>query len=474
MRYLTIAFLALAHTVLGQPLTRVTCIGTSITYGARVDNREKEAYPAQLEALLGAQYRVSNFGASGTTLLHKGNSPYWATGEYQKALDSHPQLVLMEFGTNDSKGVNRAHLDEFAEDYKEMIRSFTQLPSHPRVVLLLPIPSFAADSSGIWDPVITGQIIPAIREVAYEENLEVIDMHSLLADKEALLPDKVHPGAEGYTVMAKRLYDLIVQKKDRTFDVFAAMRGTVRTESSFYGYRMADFMLDGVACKVVKPKWAAPGHPWVWRARFWGHEPQADIALLEHGFHIVYCDVVELFGNSEAIERWDRFYAFFRKAGLSKKAVMEGMSRGGVYVFNWAAVNPDKVACVYVDNPVLDLKSWPGGKGVGPGSPDDWVIFKKDYGYTTEEQAMTFAGSPINKVAQIVKGRYPILILCADADEAVPPGENTLPFEQKVKALGGNITVYHKPGFHHHPHSLPNPAYIVDFILRATGYFKGL
>ncbi len=30
-----------------------------------------------------------------------------------------------------------------------------------------------------------------------------------------------------------------------------------------------------------------------------------------------------------------------------------------LYVFNWAAENPDKVACVYVDNPVLDLQSWP-------------------------------------------------------------------------------------------------------------------
>jgi dienelactone hydrolase len=126
-----------------------------------------------------------------------------------------------------------------------------------------------------------------------------------------------------------------------------------------------------------------------------------------------------------------------------------GMSRGGIYVFNWAAVNPTKVACAYADNPVLDLKSWPGGKGKGPGSPDDWEIFKKDYGYATEEKAMSFSGSPIDKVAEIVKGNYPILILCADADEGVPPEENTIPFEQNVKALNG----------------LPNPAPIVNFIL---------
>lgn len=45
------------------------------------------------------------------------------------------------------------------------------------------------------------------------------------------------------------------------------------------------------------------------------------------------------------------------------------MSRGGVYAFNWAAVNPYKVAAVYVDNPVLDLKTWPAGLGRYAASP---------------------------------------------------------------------------------------------------------
>jgi hypothetical protein len=62
-----------------------------------------------------------------------------------------------------------------------------------------------------------------------------------------------------------------------------------------------------------------------------------------------------------------------------------------------------------------------------------------------------------------------MLHLSADEDEALDPSKNTLLFEQKVKALGGSIIVIHKPGFKHHPHSLPNPQPIVDFILKATG-----
>jgi hypothetical protein len=54
----------------------------------------------------------------------------------------------------------------------------------------------------------------------------------------------------------------------------------------------------------------------------------------------------------------------------------------------------------------------------------------------------------------------------------VPIEENTDPFEKKVLESGGRITVIRKPGIGHHPHSLPNPQPIVDFILRATSGSK--
>ncbi|MDB5015081.1 MAG: hypothetical protein JWQ25_3283, partial [Daejeonella sp.] len=350
-----------------------------------------------------------------------------------------------------------------------LIQSFAQLPSHPRIVLLLPVPSFLNDTTQIWDPVITKQIIPRTQQIAYNEKLEIINLYPLFINKPELIPDKIHPNAEGATIIAKRLYELISQKRKTNYDIFSKV-AVPKKISSFYGYECADFSYNGRNCKIVKPKWTAKNHPWIWRARFWGHEPQTDVALLERGFHVVYCDVAELFGNQSAINLWDDYYDLLRKGGLSKKAVLEGMSRGAVYAYNWAAVNPKKVAGVYVDNPVLDLKSWPGGKGKGPGSKNEWETFKQDYGFSTEEQASSFTGSPIDKVKQIVKGKYPMLHVCGDDDELVPMEENTILFERKVKELKGNILVIHKPGFKHHPHSLPNPSPIVDFILNAVKY----
>jgi lysophospholipase L1-like esterase/dienelactone hydrolase len=446
---------------------KVACIGASITYGATVPDREHNSFPAQLQTLLGSKYAVANYGVSGATLLNKGDHPYTAASEYRQALQSNPDIVFIDLGGNDAKLVNRVHMDECEADYRALIRSFAQLPSHPRIILLGPVVSFVTDTTGIWDAVIVKQVIPHMQNVALQEGLEMLDMHPLLVNRPELFPDKIHPNTEGSGIMAKRLYDQLQVQQDRAFDIFNRLT-VPKTISAFNGYACADFKLDNHACKVVKPRYAAKGHPWIWRARFWGHEPQTDIALLERGFHVVYCDVAELLGNREAIQTWNRFYHLVNKAGLAHKAAMEGMSRGGVYVFNWAAENPDKVACVYVDNPVLDLKSWPGG--LGRNKPDPGVLpqMKADYHITTGAQLQQFKGSPVDKVKDIVKGKYPILILCADADEAVPPAENTLLFERKVKALHGQITVMHKPGFKHHPHSLPNPSPIVEFTLSAT------
>ncbi|MDB4902945.1 MAG: hypothetical protein JWQ63_2226 [Mucilaginibacter sp.] len=469
--FFIVGLLFLQFSANAQNKIKVACIGASITYGARIDNREQNSYPAQLQKMLGNNYEVTNYGVSGTTLLKKGNSPYWKTNEYKTALAANPGVVVIDLGGNDSKLINRIYLEDYERDYHEFIQSFTQLPSHPRIVLLLAMPSFVKDTADIWDPTIVKQVNPRIQQVAFEDKVEVIDMHSPFVDKEAITPDKIHPNKEGATIMAQTIFENIAQKKDIAFNIFHNLKTEYKL-SSFYGYECADFKFNGRECKVAKPKWSAPGHPWVWRARFWGHEPQTDISLLQRGFHIVYCDVAELLGNDTAINAWNKYYGLLHNAGLNKKAVMEGMSRGAVYVFNWAAVNTSKVACVYVDNPLLNIPSWAKGRMKTPTVKDYmFEAFKKDYNITTDEQVVGFNGSPVDKVKQIVKGKYPILILCADEDEAVSPEENTLLFEKRVKALNGNITVIHKPGFKHHPHSLPNPKPITDFILKGTGQY---
>jgi len=141
-----------------------------------------------------------------------------------------------------------------------------------------------------------------------------------------------------------------------------------------------------------------------------------------------------------------------------------GMSRGGLYVYRWAAANPDKVGLIYGDAPVCDVKSWPAGKGKGKGSPRDWALFQQVYGLT-EAQALAWKGNPIDQLAPLARARIPILHVVGDADDVVPVEENTAVLKQRYEEMGGHVELIVKKGVGHHPHSLDDPTPIVDYIL---------
>lgn len=238
--------------------------------------------------------------------------------------------------------------------------------------------------------------------------------------------------------------------------------------SEWHGFKRHEWVVDGRDAVLVCPDRPAAGRPWIWRTEFFGHEPQADLALLARGFHVVWIDVQNLYGGPLAMEVMDRFHEHLcRRWRLSEKVVLEGFSRGGLFAFNWAARHPGRVAGLYVDAPVCDFKSWPGGKGVGPGSVDDWRRLLGVYGLS-EEQALAYPGNPVDNLAPLAKAGIPILAVIGEADEVVPVAENTDLVEQRYRAIGGTIKVIRKPGCKHHPHSLPDPAPIVEFVIGAA------
>ena len=239
-------------------------------------------------------------------------------------------------------------------------------------------------------------------------------------------------------------------------------------QNNWNGFEIIEFKFNGVDAKIVFPKKSNPSKNWIWRTQFWAHEPQTDIALLNQGFHVVYVDVVDLYGNKAAVNRLSDFYTFLIKNfHLNKKTVLEGMSRGGLDAFNWASENPDKVFCIYVDAPVCDIKSWPGGLGKGQGSKNDWEKCLKAYNLT-ELSVKGFTGIPLNNCLKLAKAKIPVLSVCGDADTVVPFEENSLKLAEIYRAAGGKIELIVKKGIGHHPHSLKDPKPIVDFILKHT------
>lgn len=218
-------------------------------------------------------------------------------------------IVLIKLGTNDTKPQNWRFHHEFEADYQKLIEQFRNLDSHPRIILLVPVRCFLTDETSISPLRISQSVRPAVEQIAWKNGLEILNLYSLFGDnwEPHLMPDRLHPSAIGAGRMAQVIGAYLKQAyatchtQDMPFLKDAAT-------FNFHGYCGYDFWFEGVNCKIVKPYGEAPGKPWVIRARFWGHEPQTDIALLEHGFHIMYCDVADMYGSPEAVKRWNRFY----------------------------------------------------------------------------------------------------------------------------------------------------------------------
>ncbi|HVY70234.1 MAG TPA: GDSL-type esterase/lipase family protein [Verrucomicrobiae bacterium] len=180
---------------------KVACVGDSITWGAGIERREQNCYPAVLGKLLGSRFETRNFGVNGATLLKHGDGPYWKTGAFKEATEFEPDVVILKLGTNDSKPQNWKHKDEFAGDLRAMLDHFAGLRSKPKIWLCLPVPVYA-ERWGINEPVVRDDIIPIIRQVAKERNLPVIDLHTALSNHPEFFPDQIHPDAAGAALMA--------------------------------------------------------------------------------------------------------------------------------------------------------------------------------------------------------------------------------------------------------------------------------
>ena len=244
--------------------------------------------------------------------------------------------------------------------------------------------------------------------------------------------------------------------------------GTILPNSTedYHGYTQHNLTVDGCQAHVVHPKKALPGKPWVWRTMFWEAFQGVDIASLDAGLTVAYIDVGNTFGCPDAMKHFNAFYdSMTKQYELSAKPALEGLSRGGLYAYRWAYVNTDKVSCIYGDAPVCDMKSWPGGKGKGTGSPSDWQEAIKDYHFASEQEMMDFKGNPIDILAPIAAAHIPVIHVCGDVDTAVPESENTDIVRQRYMALGGDFVLIVKLGCGHHPHGLADPFPVVNFIL---------
>ena len=187
---------------------KVACVGNSVTYGYGLDRPEVNAYPAQLQRLLGDEFEVGNFGKSGATLLNKGHRPYMQQEEFKKAIAFAGDRVIIHLGLNDTDPRNWPNYrDEFVSDYLSLIDSFRLFNPKCKIAIcrMTPISNrHQRFESGTRDWY--WQIQKSIEEIAEIANVSLIDLQEGLYNRPDLLPDALHPNIEGAGIIASKVY----------------------------------------------------------------------------------------------------------------------------------------------------------------------------------------------------------------------------------------------------------------------------
>jgi dipeptidyl aminopeptidase/acylaminoacyl peptidase len=247
-----------------------------------------------------------------------------------------------------------------------------------------------------------------------------------------------------------------------------------QVESKDYGGTRFDFAVPGGNGFVIKPNHSeiAVSRPWVWYAPTFvkptpliGRYPNKSLAwlftrLLEKGIWIGGVDVGESWGNAQGRKAYTNFYKYVRKKyALSPRLCMIGQSRGGAMVYNWAVEHPRDVRCIVGIYPVTDIESLP---------KMEEERIQKAYGMNKAELRKHLRkNNPIDRLAPLARAKVPIFQVHGDADNIVPPQQNTFEFARRYNRLGGKIEVevVHGKGHEEVPQFFESER-LLDFLLR--------
>lgn len=219
---------------------------------------------------------------------------------------------------------------------------------------------------------------------------------------------------------------------------------------------MEKFIFNGYEATVVRPE--NPNGKWIWKTEFFDAFDQAERDLLARGYTRVYYQISDKYGSYKAVRLMHNFYLHVtKKYGLSEKAILFGFSRGGLYAFNFTLSYPEYVEKVYLDAPVLDVRTWPWA-----GSKEQSELFE-EYDLNAETLAH-FKGMPIENLAEYFALNIPTMIIAGEADEVVPFPKNSGKLLAFAKENGYTVQNILKPEGLHHPHSLDDTSPIIHFV----------
>lgn len=183
---------------------KIACVGDSLTLGEMGGPRhEGKDYPSQLQGILGENYTIENFGRNGATAFAGIPPSYNQTEEFRTSLEFRAGIYLLMLGTNDSQfWESKGGSIQFERDLGSIIDSILSTQRHrpPRIIL----------ATNPWivkykrmNQILINDVFPAIKRVAKDRSLQVVDMYSVtVGQEESYIGDGLHLNVLGYEQLA--------------------------------------------------------------------------------------------------------------------------------------------------------------------------------------------------------------------------------------------------------------------------------
>lgn len=195
---------------------KVACVGDSITYGHGIKSWSKNNYPSQLAEILGEAYCVANFGVSGSTAQESGDKPYTEQKMYSESVNYDADIIVIMFGSNDSKPENWTDEKSFKEQYSLLVNSYIDNNPDSQIILCSPAQPFyvGGETEGLAEfdinPELFPEICSTVEEIAEENSCVYIDINALTrGNSQWFSKDGVHPDANGAGKIAEYIAESI-------------------------------------------------------------------------------------------------------------------------------------------------------------------------------------------------------------------------------------------------------------------------
>lgn len=238
----------------------------------------------------------------------------------------------------------------------------------------------------------------------------------------------------------------------------------------WHGFKMESFEFEGKDAIVVFPDKAEAEKNWTLKTEYWDAFPDIEIKLLEKGFHVAYLKNTDRMATKADCDLKAKFVDFLsEKYGLRNKCVPVGMSLGGAHAVNFAGFYPKKIACMYIDAPVLSFVSFPGKIG-NDFCERVWENeFKIAYPGITRDKLYNFDMHPMNRIDTLIENKIPIIMVYGTEDMTVVYSENGKIFELAYENHPELLKVIPVGARGHHPHGkIGDNSEIVDYIIEHT------